>query len=228
MNALPVLAKPTVADRNSSSSSSSSSSSETQESEIVAFSLDNKNVIEGALIDDVLHLKRKNGKTDRLSVKGINRAANDESRVLWNLYCFYVVKDVWRLLRHEEKLIGQANLTLVVHSDRTYRIKRHALYVPGCRPCIENDPVPPKAQAFWKQVQASFANIEFQQMKIPDSTVESLTMEIVLGRDLSKFPRYPFVKYKGLLVRDKKGDIKRAERSRPVSSNTVHKPSFRI
>lgn len=203
LNALPAVAKPNTADK----------SRQTQESEIVAFSLDNKNIIEGALIADVLHLKRKSGKTDQLSVKGINLAAKDESRVLWNLYCFYVVKDVWRLLRHEEKLIGQANLTLEARSDRTYKIKRHALYVPGCRPCIENEPVPPKAHAFWKQVQSSFANIEFQQMKIPDSSVDSLTMEIVVGRDLSTFPRYPFAKYKGLLVRDKRGDIKRAATS---------------
>ncbi len=196
-------------------SSSSSSGSKTQESEIVAFSLDNLNLIEAALIDDVLLLKRSNGKTEKLSVKALNRAAKDQSRTLWNLYCFYIVKDVWRSLRHQEKLIGQANFTLEVRNDGTYALKRQALYVPGCRPCIENEPAPAKAQEFWRQIKESIASIEFKLMTIPDQKVNSVSLEIVAGRDMEKFPRYSFHKYKSLLVRDKTGKISRA----PILNN---------
>jgi hypothetical protein len=199
LNAQSAFAKPNTA-----------SSSQTQESEIVAFSLDNLNLIEAALIDDVLVLKRSDGKREKLSVKELNRAAKDQSRTLWNLYCFYIVKDVWRSLRHQSKLIGQANFTLEVRSDGTYTVKRHALYVPGCRPCIENEPVPTKAQEFWQQIKESIANIEFKLMTIPDRKVNSVSLEIVAGRDLERFPRHAFFKYKGLLVRDKTGKISRA------------------
>ncbi len=208
LNGQSAFAKPI--DASSSSSSSSGSGSQTQESEIVAFSLDNLNLIEAALIDDGLLLKRSNGKIDKLSVKALNRAAKDQSRTLWNLYCFYIVKDVWRSLRHQEKLLGQANFTLEVRNDGTYTVKRHALYVPGCHPCIENEPAPKKAQEFWQQITESIASIELKLMTIPDRKVNSVSLEIVAGRDLKLFPRHPFFKYKGMLVRDKTGKTNRA------------------
>lgn len=208
LNAQSAFAKPVVS--NNSSSSSISGSRKTQESEIVAFSIDNLNLIEASLIDDALLIKRANG-CEKLSVKALNRAGKDQSRTLWNLYCFYIVKDVWRSLRHHSKLIGQANLTLEIHADGSYQIRRHALYVPGCRPCIESEQVPAKAQEFWQQIKESIANIEFKQMTIPDKKAQSVSLEIVAGRDVERFPRYSFYHCKGLLVRDKTGHITRGK-----------------
>jgi len=178
--------------------------------DIFVYSNTNQQCIEASLIGDMLTLKKKNGKTELMSMKALNRLKEQDFRTMWNLFCFYVVKDVWQSLRHQTKLMGQANFTLEVRDDGTYAVKRHALYVPGCPPCIGNAPVPPKAREFWKQIEESIANIESKEMKIPGDNVKSVKLEIVAGRDLEMFPRYSFASYKGLLVRDKDGNIKRA------------------
>lgn len=182
--------------------------------DIFAYSNTNQQCIEAALIGDVLTLKKKNGKTEPMSMKALNRLKEQDLRTMWNLFCFYVVKDVWQSMRRQTKLMGQANFTIEIRSDGTYAVKRHALYVPGCPPCLENAPVPLKAREFWKQIEESIANIENKEMKIPSANVKSVKLEIVAGRDLEMFPRYSFGSYRGLLVRDKSGNIKRAPKSK--------------
>jgi hypothetical protein len=177
---------------------------------IYVYSNTNQQCIEASLMGDVLTLKKKNGKTETMSMNAVNRLKEQDFRTMWNLFCFYVVKDVWQSLKRQSKLIGQANFTLEMRADGTYAVKRHALYVPGCAPCLENAPVPLKAREFWEQIKKSIANIERKEMKIPGDDVESVGLELVVGRDLQVFPRYPFGTYKKLLVRKKDGSITHA------------------
>ncbi len=177
---------------------------------IFAYSNTNQQCIEASMMGDILTLKKKNGKTELMSMKAVNRLKEQDFRTMWNLFCFYVVKDVWQSMRRQEKLMGQASFTLEIRADGTYDVNRHALYVPGCAPCLGNAPVPLKAREFWKQIMESIANIESVEMKIPSDTVKSVKLELVAGRDLEVFPRYPFGTCKKLLVRNKDGSITRA------------------
>lgn len=177
---------------------------------IFAYSNTNQQCIEASLMGDVLTVKKKNGKTELMSMKAVNRMKEQDFRTMWNLFCFYVVKDIWQSMRRQEKLMGQATFTLEIRADGTYDVKRLALYIPGCAPCIGNAPVPKKAREFWKQIMESIANIESVEMKIPTDTVKSVKFDLVAGRDLQVFPRYPFGTCKKLLVRDKDGSITRA------------------
>lgn len=180
---------------------------------IFAYSNTNKQCIEASLMGDVVTMKKNNGKTESMSMNALNRLKGQDFRTMWNLFCFYVVKDTWQSMKRQSKLMGQANFTLEIRADGTYAVKRHALYVPGCAPCLENAPIPPKAKEFWQQIKESIANIERKEMKIPGDDVESVKLELVAGRDLQVFPRYPFSTYKGLLVRKKDGSITRAPTS---------------
>lgn len=176
---------------------------------ILAYSNTNQQCIEASLMGDVLTLKKKNGKAESMSMNAVNRLKEQDFRTMWNLFCFYVVKDIWQSMKRQEKLMGQANFTLEIRADGTYDVKRHALYVPGCAPCLQNAPMPLKAREFWQQIKKSVANIERKEMKIPGEDVESVKLELVAGRDLQVFPRYPFGTYKKLLVRKKDGSINR-------------------
>ncbi len=177
--------------------------------DIFAYSNTNPDCIEASILGDVLTLYRNGGKTEKLSIRALNTKSEHELRTMWNLFCFYVVKDVWQKLRSQSKLIGQVNLTLEIRANGTCGVERHALYVPGCPPCFGNGPVPPKAKEFWQQIKEAVSNIELKQMKIPSDGVESVKVELVAGRDAQAFPRYQFDAYKGFLVRDKTGKINR-------------------
>ena len=74
--------------------------------------------------------------------------------------------------------------------------------------------MPPEVRKFWRQAQGTIDYIEFKQMKIPDANAQSVTLELIVGRDLEKFPRYPAGNLKGgILLRDKSGKITQSKES---------------
>ena len=180
---------------------------------ILAYSTENTQCIEAAIVGDVLTLKKKDGSIEKLSMRALNRKGVSDVSTMWNLYCFYIVKDVWRGLIHQEKLMGQANVTLDVSKDGKYKIIRRAIYVPGVPTCLNDAPVPAGAREFWKQAKTCIDSVEFADMTIPGNNIESIKIDVIFGRDLEVFPRCAFWNYKNILLRDKWGKIKRGKSS---------------
>ena len=169
---------------------------------ILAFTNTSQTHIEASIVCDTLTLRYKDGKTQKMSMRELNRKGSNDVTAMWNLFCFYIVKDIWRGVTHTDKVMGQANISLKITADGKHEVTRKAIYIPGSKPCIgAKAPLPPKVQAFWKQALECVEYIEFSQMKIPDSKVASVTLDIVFGRDLDTFPRYSFCNYQGLLKR---------------------------
>ena len=187
---------------NASPAIAASSDTEKRDGTILAFTNTSQTHIEASIVCDVLTLRLKDGKTQRMSMRELNRKGPNDVTAMWNLFCFYVVKDIWRGVIHTDKTMGQANISLEITADGKHKVTRNAIYIPGGKPCIgAKGPLHPKAQAFWKQALECVEYIEFSQMKIPDSKVASVTLDIVLGRDLDSFPRYSFCNYQGFLKR---------------------------
>jgi len=190
---------------------SASQDAEKIDGTILAFTNTSQTHIEASIVCDVLTLRLKDGKTQRMSMREMNRKGPNDVTAMWNLFCFYIVKDIWRGLIHTDKVMGQANISLEITSDGKHKVTRKAVYVPGCMPCLGNGPLPAKAKEFWKGVSSAVEYIEFKEMKIPDFKVASATIDVVCGRDQEVFPRYPFCDYQGILKRDKEGLIHRAK-----------------
>lgn len=169
---------------------------------ILAFTTASRTHIEASIICDKLTLKLKDGRTEKMSMRQLNSKGASDVTAMWNLFCFYIVKDIWRGQIHTDKLMGQANFALTLTSDGKHKIERKAVYIPDCKPVIgEKEKLTGKAQLFWKQVCECVEYIEFAQMKVPDDKIASVTLDIVAGRDLDVFPRYAFCDYQGLLKR---------------------------
>ena len=169
---------------------------------ILAFTNTSRTHIEASIVCDKLTLKLKDGRTEKMSMRQLNSKGASDVTAMWNLFSFYIVKDIWRGLIHSDKLMGQANIALTITSDGKHKIDRKAVYVPDCKPIIgDKEKLTGKAQVFWKQVRECVEYIEFAQMKVPDDKVASVTLDIVMGRDLDVFPRYAFCEYQGLLKR---------------------------
>lgn len=184
---------------------------EKEDGTVLAYTNTSRTHIEAAIVCDSLTLKYKNGKTKKLSLRSLNSKGPTDVTAMWNLFTFYIVKDIWRGLIHTDKVMGEANISIEITSDGKHKVTRKAVYVPGCKPCLGNGPLPAKAQEFWKGASSAVEYIEFKEMKIPDFKVASATMDVVYGRDREVFPRYPFCDYQGLLKRDKEGFIHRAK-----------------
>lgn len=178
---------------------------------VLAYTNTSRTHIEASIVCDSLTLKYKDGKTKKLSLRSLNSKGATDVTAMWNLFTFYIVKDIWRGLIHSDKVMGQANISLEITSDGKHKVTRKAVYIPGCKPCLGNGPLPAKAQEFWKGAYSAVEYIEFKEMKIPDFKVASATMDVVFGRDREVFPRYPFCDYQGILKRDKEGYIYRAK-----------------
>lgn len=184
---------------------------EKKDGTVLAYTNTSRTHIEASIVCDSLTLKYKDGKTKKLSLRSLNSKGATDVTAMWNLFSFYIVKDIWRGLIHSDKVMGQANISLEITSDGKHKVTRKAVYVPGCKPCLGNGPLPAKAQEFWKGAYSAVEYIEFKEMKIPDFKVASATMDVVYGRDREVFPRYPFCDYQGILKRDKEGFIYRAK-----------------
>lgn len=195
LSAFPAFSKPEISDK--------------KDRTILVYTQENTSCIEAAILGDVLKLKKKDGTVKEMSMHALNAKGVNDVSTMWNLYCFYIVKDIWRQLTHEDKLMGQANLTVDVTKDGKFKIIRHGLYVPGCPPCLNDAPVPEKAQKFWKQAQNCIKYIEFNDMSIPGKDIESVKFDTIFGRDMEVFPRHEFCNIKGVLLRDMWGKIKR-------------------
>lgn len=178
---------------------------------VLAYTNTSRTHIEASIVCDSLTLKYKDGKTKKLSLRALNSKGASDVTAMWNLFTFYIVKDIWRGLIHTDKVMGQANISLEITSDGKHKVTRKAVYVPGCKPILGNSTLPAKAQEFWKGASSAVEYIEFKDMKIPDFKVASATMDVVYGRDRDVFPRYPFCDYQGILKRDKEGYIYRAK-----------------
>jgi len=180
---------------------------------VVAYSADSKEMIEGSIIGDLVVVKHQDGKVEELNITTLNAAAQNNSRYTWNLFLFFIGKDAWRGMRkmntydqHHgvKKLMGQANITLLINRNCTYKILNKVIYAPGQPPCTD-EKTSPAANALWQQISDSIEHIAFKNMKIPEKTVESVTLEMIVGRDLEKFPRYPAGAIKeDYVLRDKK------------------------
>lgn len=178
---------------------------------VLAYTNTSRTHIEASIVCDSLTLKYKDGKTKKLSLRALNSKGASDVTAMWNLFTFYIVKDIWRGLIHTDKVMGQANISLEITSDGKHKVTRKAVYVPGCKPILGNSTLPAKAQEFWKGASSAVEYIEFKDMKIPDFKVASATMDVVYGRDRDVFPRYSFCDYQGILKRDKEGYIYRAK-----------------
>lgn len=177
-------------------------SDEKKDGTILAFTNKSKTHIEAAVVCDVITLKLKDGKTRKMSMRALNSKGASDATAMWNLFCFYVVKDIWRGVIHTHELMGEANISLEISSDGKHKVIRRAVYAPQCKPCVgAAAPLPPKAQEFWQKAQNCVDYIEFAQMKIPDNKVASVTLDVAYGRDRDLFPRYSFCNYQGLLKR---------------------------
>lgn len=186
-----------------------------KKSAVVAYSDDNPHVIEGTVIGDFLKIKMKDGTAKEMDTTAMNSAAKDKLQHSWNLYLFYISRDAWRMLRHQnqdeqhvEKSIGQANITLLVNADGSSRILNKQVYIAGEPPYTGNK-MSPKAERMWQQAKAALSYIEFKSMKIPDPNATSITLEMIIGRDYEKFPRYPAgqMKVDGLVRNSQNGKI---------------------
>lgn len=181
---------------------SASQDAEKIDGTILAFTNTSQTHIEASIVCDTLTLRYKDGKTQKMSMRQLNSKGTSNVTAMWNLFCFYIVKDIWRGVTHTDKVMGQANISLEITTDGKHKVTRKAIYIPGSKPCVgAKVPLHPKANAFWKQALECVQYIEFSQMKIPDNKVASVTLDIVLGRDLDSFPRYSFCNYQGLLKR---------------------------
>jgi hypothetical protein len=180
---------------------------------VLAYSADSTEIIEGSIVGDSLLLKRKGGKVEELNMSAMNSDPKNQTRFTWNLFLFFIGKDIWRGLRlmkglEQEhilkKAVGQANISLLVNSDCTYKILKKVIYIPGQAPCT-NENTNSATRDFWRQMDASIKNVAFKSMKIPDRSAESVTIDLIMGRDYEKFPRYPAGAYKGdYVLRDPK------------------------
>lgn len=185
---------------------------------VMAYSADSTEIIEGSVIGDLLQLKLKDGKSEIHNMSAMNADPNNKSKFTWNLYLFFIGKDVWRGLRllkgleHShliKKAVGQANVTLLINSDGTHKILKKVIYVPGQPPCT-NENTNGTTREFWKQMEASMKNVDFKSMKIPNRDAQSVTVEMIMGRDYERFPRYPAGAYKGdYVLRDPKSKAMR-------------------
>lgn len=169
---------------------------------ILAFTNKSKTHVEAAVVCDTITLKYKDGKTQKMSMRALNSKGATDVTAMWNLFCFYVVKDIWRGVMHTHDLMGEAHVSLQISSNGNHKIVRKAVYAPECKPCIGTTAaLPPKAQAFWEKAQKCVDYIEFSQMKIPDDKVASVTLDVAYGRNRDLFPQYSFCNYQGLLKR---------------------------
>lgn len=169
---------------------------------ILAFTNKSRTHIEASIVCDTITLKFKDGKTQKMSMRALNSGGATDVTAMWNLFCFYVVKDIWRGVMHTHDLMGEAHISLQIFSDGNHKVIRKAVYAPGCKPFIGGAvTLPPKAQEFWQKAQKCVDYIEFAQMKIPDNKVASVTLDVAYGRNLDVFPQYSFCNYQGLLKR---------------------------
>jgi hypothetical protein len=106
----------------------------------------------------------------------------------------------------KKKVLGQANLTLLVKSDHTFEILTKAIYVPGCKVYTGDTAVPQEAQEFWEQIKSAVATIRFCDLTLSDPQIKSEVFELIIGRDLSVFPRHG-THFDGMIRRDTDGNI---------------------
>lgn len=210
---VPLLSAPASAAPTNTASANSAPEFRSKNCSVVAYSADSTAIIEGSIIGDLVLLKRKDGKVEEQNMTAMNADPNNKSKFTWNLFLFFIGKDIWRGLRlmkglenvyPMKKAVGQANISLLINKDCTYKILKKVIYVPGQTP-VTNENASSATKEFWKQMDASIKNVDFKSMKIPDRDAESVTVDLIVGRDYERFPRYPAGAYKGdYVLRDPK------------------------
>ncbi len=151
-------------------------------------------------------LEYQNGKTTDIGY--FDTTVSNRIRPIENGFgtAMWVLTHMFTNFKKQKEIVGQANLSLIVKEDRTCEILSKALYVPGCQPYTGGPDMQPKVQEFWQQIKSAVAAIEARNLTLPAPNVKSETLEIVIGRDPSMFPRFA-TPFNGMLVRDHNGKI---------------------
>lgn len=119
----------------------------------------------------------------------------------------WVLTNFFTDFKKQKQLEGQANLSIRINSNQTCEVVTKTIYVPGREPYIGGDPTDPKVEEFWQQVRSAVAAIESDHLRLPSPMHKSMTLELVVGRDRTMFPRYP-TPFDGQMVRDSSGTMR--------------------
>lgn len=155
------------------------------------------------LLGNRIVFEYQDGKTEEI---GYFDSAHSQTNVNGFGTGMWVLTDMFSYFKKRKEIVGQANLSLLVKEDHTCEILSKSLYVPGCQPYTGGAEIPPGVQEFWRQIQSAVSAIEPRHLNLPEPQIKSQTLEIVIGRDPSKFPRYA-TPFNGMLVRNSSGKI---------------------
>lgn len=118
--------------------------------------------------------------------------------------CLFIQSAMFQSFRKQKELIGQANLSIRVNDDHSCTVLTKTLYVPGSQPYMGGRTEDIRVLAFWQQIQKALSQVASTRLNVPGPRFKSFVLELVIGRDPSKFPRYS-TPFNGLIVRDSHG-----------------------
>ena len=162
---------------------------------------DRKKTVEVILIGDRIVFEYQDGRTMDVAYFS---AANPNPHVYGFGTCVWILTDFFQDFKKQKEIVGQANLSLRVNANNTCEILTKTIYVPGCTPYTGGAPIDPRVQEFWSQIRAGVAAVNPVHLRLPGPEQKSMTLELVVGRDPSMFPRYA-TPFNGMIVRDSSG-----------------------
>ena len=133
--------------------------------------------IEACIIGDTVIYQMKDGQK-KTSVEG--------ERGLPGL----IMSGMYTNFKNKRGVVGQANLTLRIDSERNYHLLSQTIYVPGCAPYHGGAEIPQAAKEFCDQVKSAIETVPLTELTTGNRDVEWMSFEVVLGRDPEVFPRY--------------------------------------
>lgn len=157
--------------------------------------------LEGIFVGEDAKALTADGKWSRFNLRKAELNGKKLSHGTWNVFCFLIVKDMWRRIGTSEKIAGQSNICIELKSFKAIKIVKETTFVTGSKPYEGKGPVPPAIAPFRKQVLDALSKIAAERMNIPDNDFEAVQIQLAVARDPHEIPRYPTPGIKEFFIR---------------------------